>query len=491
MVRWVAGVVIAGLFSLWTGTAVAGPWAEAGDRQLRNDIEILAQFGLIRGPITTWPLPWAQISSRLKADTGKPLPPHVRMALARVRAKMPSARDFGRPLLKTEARATNRAKLSRDFGNTARDEVDASVSAEMNWSATSARLSVGYQGNDVDDTLSFDGSYLAFALGNWMIYGGWIDHWWGPGWASGLIVSTNARPAPRIGLMRLNPRPFGTPLLRWLGPWQFNVFLGQLDDDERLIRNPYYMGFRFAFEPLDNFEIGLSRTMMLCGKDQQCGFKTWTNVLIGVGNVENPGLVSEDPGNQLGGADFRWSFGVSDHVTLALFGQLIGEDEKDFLPFKFAKLAGFSVDGPWGDRGAHWRFITEYTDTAAGLIRDTQFNVVYNHSRYRSGYRYHGRSLGDRLDGDSRAWSFTALFTDSENWTWRANYERARINIDGTGVHGISANAERINIFEAGVQAPSRFGNFDLEVRYEDDRPNTPGESDSATAIEFGWAATF
>lgn len=489
--RWFAGVAVALSFVVLSGGSWAGPWAEPGDRQLRNDIEILAQHGLIRGPITTWPLPWAQISSRLRADTGKPLPAHVRMALARVRSKMPSSGEFGRPVIKAEARGTNRAKLSRDFGDNARDDVDASVSAEMNWSSTSARVSVGYQGNDVDDVVSFDGSYLAFALGNWMVYGGWIDHWWGPGWASGLIVSTNSRPAPRIGLMRLNPRPFSTPLLSWLGPWQFNFFLGRLDDDERVIRDPYYMGFRFAFEPWDNFEIGLSRAMMLCGDAQRCGFKTWTNVLIGVGNLDNPTDGTSDSGNQLGGGDFRWGIGLSDTLTLTLYGQLIGEDEKNFLPFKFAKLAGASLDGPWGTGGAHWRFITEYTDTAAGLVRDTEYNVVYNHFRYGSGYRYHNRSMGDRLDGDSRAWSFTGLFTDAESWTWRANYERARINIDGTGIHGITSNAEKINIFEAGVQVPSRFGEFDLEVRYEDDRPNTPGESNSATAVELGWAASF
>jgi len=470
--------------------AEASPWAEAGDRQLRNDIEILAHFGLIRGPITTWPLPWAQITDRLNADTGKPLPPHVRMALARVRSKMPSGEDFGRPIIKAEARATNRAKTSRDFGDSARDDVDASVSAEVNWSATSARVSVGYQGDDIDDKLVFDGSYLAFAIGNWMTYGGWVDHWWGPGWSSGLIQSTNARPAPRVGLMRLNPKPFSTPILSWLGPWQFNLFLGQLTDDERAIKNPYYVGMRFAFQPVRNLDIGLSRTIMLCGRDQRCSFRTWTDALIGVGGVENR-AGDLDVGNQLAGADIKWTVGLSDTLTLGLFGELIGEDEKDSLPFKFAKLAGASLDGPWGVDGGHWRAIVEYTDTAAGLIRDTEYNILYNHRRYKSGYRFHGRSIGDRLDGDSRAWSFTGLLTDADSWTWRINYERARINIDGGGIHGLSANAENINIFEGGLQVPTEFGDLELELRYEDDKPNTPGYEDSTTGVELGWRASF
>src|SRR5690606_15143364 len=82
----------------------AGPWADAGDRQLRSDIELLAQHGLIRGPITTWPLPWKQINARLTLDNGRPLPPHVASALARVRDKMPNEGDFGRVKLALEAR---------------------------------------------------------------------------------------------------------------------------------------------------------------------------------------------------------------------------------------------------------------------------------------------------------------------------------------------------------------------------------------------------
>lgn len=481
------------LISLACPLAVAaGPWAEPGDRQLRNDIEILARHGLIRGPITTWPLPWAQISARLDQDSGDALPPHVRMALARVRAKMPSSADFGRPVIRTEARATNRAKTSRDFGDTARDDVDASASVELNGPTLSGRLSVGYQGDDVDDTVVFDGSYLAAALGNWVVYGGWLDTWWGPGWSSSLIQSSNARPTPRVGLMRLNPKPFGTPLLSWLGPWQFNFFLSRLDDDGRVIENPYYMGFRLSFEPVDQLEIGLTRTMMLCGRAQRCSFKTWTDVLVGVGGRDNQSGGRPDAGNQLAGIDVRWTTDVTDRVGMSLYGQLIGEDEKNSLPIKYGKLAGVSFDGPWGEDGAHWRGIVEFTDTVVGFFGSkVEYNVFYNHFRYRSGYRYHGRSMGDRLDGDSRAWSLTGLYTDADSWTWRMNYERARINIDGGGRHGLSANAETINIFEGSLQVPTDFGDLDLEVRYEDDAPNTPGLEDGNAAVELGWRARF
>lgn len=472
--------------------AQAGPWAEAGDRQLRSDIELLSQYGLIRGPITTWPLPWAQISARLSDAGEQTLPPHVRMAVSRVRSQMPSARDFGRPVVQAEMRATNRARVSRDFGDAARDRADVSVSAEMNWSSVAARVNVGYQGDDVDDSVVLDGSYLAAATGNWTIYGGLVDHWWGPGWSSSLIMSSNARPMPRVGLMRLDPKPFETRWLSWLGPWQINVFLGGLNDSGRVVEDPLVVGFRATIEPIPNLEIGASRTIMLCGKGRSCDFDTWTRALVSFGGLTNTSDVERNPANQLAGFDIRYGFRIGETLSAAVYGQMIGEDEKDSLPFKFAHLAGISIDGPWGGDGAMWRLTGEFTDTAAdGIFRDTEYNVLYNHSAYRSGYRYRGRSLGDRLDSDSTGWSISGMFTSTDQWTYRLSYQNVHINRDDDGRNDLSTNAERINIIEAGLRMPTPAGDLSLELRHEDDRPNTPGFSDSTTAVEAGWLVRF
>lgn len=484
-----------GMAAAFAGAANASPWAEAGDRQLRSDIELLAQYGLIRGPITAWPLPWAQISSRLHDDPGRPLPAHIRLALARVKAKMPSEDDIGRPRLGIDARGASRAKIGRDFGDAARHKADVTASAEVNLSAASARVAVGYLGDDDDGKLVLDGSYLAFALGNWAIYGGWLDHWWGPGWSSSLIMSTNARPAPRVGLMRLDPRPFGTKWLSWLGPWQFNVFLGRLDDNERIIRDPYFVGMRFSFSPIDNLDIGLSRTIMLCGDGRPCGFNIWTKALIGGFGVDNPDKPGEvDPSNQLAGYDARYSFNLNDSISTAIYGQMIGEDQKYAIPNKYSLLLGASILVPVGNEGEMLRFILEHTDTVAFLTgkgRFHQYNVFYNHSRYRSGYRYHDVVMGDRYDSDSRAWYLSGMFTDKDSWTYRVAVQRANINIDNAGQNALSATKERIHTLEAGITVPSDFGTFDLEARYSDDWPNTPGVSDGKAALEAGWGIQF
>ena len=47
------------LLSLLAGAtplAKADPWLAPGDEGLRSDIQLLADAGIIRGPVTTWPM---------------------------------------------------------------------------------------------------------------------------------------------------------------------------------------------------------------------------------------------------------------------------------------------------------------------------------------------------------------------------------------------------------------------------------------------------
>ncbi|MEJ2139528.1 MAG: hypothetical protein P8Y61_08775, partial [Gammaproteobacteria bacterium] len=41
--------------------SAAGPWVEVGNSGLRSDIQILADAGVIKGAVTTWPLAWGDI----------------------------------------------------------------------------------------------------------------------------------------------------------------------------------------------------------------------------------------------------------------------------------------------------------------------------------------------------------------------------------------------------------------------------------------------
>src|SRR5690606_64135 len=47
--------------------AAADPWLRPGDTALRSDLYTLADAGVLRAPLTAWPLPWADIVEDLDA----------------------------------------------------------------------------------------------------------------------------------------------------------------------------------------------------------------------------------------------------------------------------------------------------------------------------------------------------------------------------------------------------------------------------------------
>ena len=50
-----------------TATASAEPWIDTSSLALRTEIQYLADRGLIKSPVSTWPLMWAAIEPDLRA----------------------------------------------------------------------------------------------------------------------------------------------------------------------------------------------------------------------------------------------------------------------------------------------------------------------------------------------------------------------------------------------------------------------------------------
>lgn len=124
--------------------SLAGPFAEVGDRQLRQDVALLAGAGLIRGPVDSWPLPWAQIESGLnRAKDGRQLPPHLTAAVRRLdRLADYAAKSFAS---ETRLMGTNDVSTARDFGTLARGGADVSTRVEANTDKISLSLGGGYR----------------------------------------------------------------------------------------------------------------------------------------------------------------------------------------------------------------------------------------------------------------------------------------------------------------------------------------------------------
>lgn len=464
-----------GLFLLGAALRTqAQPWLEVGDRSLRSDVELLASRGLIDDLVTTWPIPVGQLARLADADQLEHQPEFVRQAAERVLARIPSDHHDEDLHPIADARLTNSAETIRDFGTLARDQADVNAGLGWNKDQLSARLLVGEQTHfdSHDARFALDGSYVAAQLGGVRGYGGWIEQWEGPGWSSSLLLSNNARPFPKIGLMRDDPHAFESPWLSWIGPWQLNLFVGLLDG-ERIDRYTVLTGFRLSFAPVQGLEIGLTRNTELCGSHHVCD-----PIKAEIDVRNNPAHTNET--NDEAGIEFKYShsFGV---LAVSPYVQFMNEDTGPFTHAYTSYLGGFTLAGPSRYEGARWRVTAEYADSVATLnwfdFGKKATGTAYNNGTYIDGYRYQDRTLGFSLDSESRLLSLSGLLTDSSGWTYRVVYYRAHINsaalaaIQQTGSterNVVSAQPVLINQIEAGLSVPLHLFTFDFAMRAQD-----------------------
>lgn len=502
MGRWLKLLLAAALCA--AAPAAADPWVGPGDARLRTDVELLAAYGFVRGPIDAWPLPWAQIRRGLaRADEARTLPPEVRAAADRIARLADLADDSTHFEVRTSV--TNDAALVRTFDHVARNRGDASVLAShdlgpvhVSWGGSwqsdgSAREPATRHGNG----FAPDGSYVSVRLfNNWALYGGWIDTWWGAGEDGALLFSTSARPFRRIGLRRLEPFNIDAPVLRWLGPITFDAFVGTATE-QRDFDDPMIIGMRLAMQPAPRFEIAFNRGLMLCGKGRPCGLRTIGDALVGLGDLDNTGSANE-PGNQLAGFDFSYRQPVGrGGQVLKFYFATVAEDEAKILIEQFGQQFGASLMSPVGHDGALLDAGVEYTDTQASKFLGkliggrTWPGSMYNHFLYTDGWTYGRRPLGYSLDGDAQVWTLHAALTDRRNRRWNVAARHMLLNMNDVPRYRISQNREMVLQLEAGVNWPTAFGDVKATTRLQRNAPNTPGWTPTLVQLELGLLSRF
>ena len=464
----------------------ASPFLDAGDAALRHDVQLLADWGVIRSPVTTWPLPAAAIAAdMLDNDRLARLSATQLVVAERLRRRLREAMQ--QVDIKSSARfalATDE-KSFRVFEDTPRDSGGVQLQAEglgMSW-AYRARFSYAI---DPDDNKNYrgDGSYAALNLGNWALGVGAQDRWWGPGWEGSLIYSNNARPITSLFLQRNQSTPFESNWLSWLGHWNLVTTIGQLESG-RFVPRALFFSMRVSFRPLQGLEIGLSRTAQFGGKGRTVNFKTFGKLLIGQDNEEIAAganrVDSDEPGNQLAGYDVRYSF-AGHGLPLALYTQLIGEDEAGYLPSRL--IGQFGIEG-WltGARGT-WRWNVEYSDTVVDFLGNSKkFGSAYNGGLYQSGYRYYDESIGHAIDGSARATSVGLRYVkDSGN--------SAQLVVTG-GELGRTANGAAVDFVDAKILASAKFSavdtvNIGIGVSRREQNSESEAENDIVGHISWG-----
>jgi hypothetical protein len=458
----------------------SSPWAEVGDNQLRGDVELLAAAGVIDGITTHWPLPWQSILKNLRDISLPGQPASVRAAAARVLAR---ARAENRSGLSASLNvdATSKPGLVYGFDGMGRGDGQAQFILDYNSQSTAARLAIGgftqnFRGNSTK--LMPEESYLAQKVGPVLLYGGYMSQWWGPGWISALSLSNNARPMPKIGLERLDTSASTWPILRWLGPWQAEFFIGMLDGP-RIQKDGFYNALRFTFNPAPGLEFALARTEQFCGKGHPCAplrdYFDFNNDPTHTNKTNDQGLI-----------DVKYSRVLSG-IPAQIYMQLMNEDSSPITHSGTSHLFGASVFLLTNANPV--RLTAEYSDSVSTLnifsFGDDLYGFSYNNGTFFDGMRYRGRTIGFSLDSDSRLVSLQGSWSDSGGRFYELSLHHANIG----SIHSLRANIlsptpVTINLAEARVTLPWRWMKLDLAGRLQDNQ--LPPRNGFAASFEAG-----
>ncbi len=455
----------------------AEPFIAPNKRFVRADIELLANVGIIKTPINTWPLNWGPVLKDLQTVKLEQIDERYKEVYLRVLRL--GRKETGNDASFTELRvsAAQEAQLLRSFGDQSREKTELTSRIVGMTSHLAWNLEVTAAPNSLDgDDKHWSGSYLAAVMGNWIVYYGQVEKWWGPGWEHSIILSNNAKPMPAITLQRNYADGFETPLLSWMGPWSMNAFVGELDD-VRTIDNAKLLGMSVSFMPLDGLEVGLRRTAQWGGEGRPENFDSFINMFIGLDNCDEGELSCDDlanePGNQLAGIDLTYRFNLG--VPLTAYMQTIGEDEAGYMPSKKAFLWGGSVHTFLFESPLQINLETlETTVDGDGNVEGQPFdgfNVLYEHGTiYRHGYRYMGRSMGATIDNDSKMTSIRLLWQSNEWGSFETKFADVSLNFDNANVaapggHSLVTTRQDFNEFSLTWQQD--FGSYgELQLKY-------------------------
>ncbi|HKB97118.1 MAG TPA: capsule assembly Wzi family protein [Rhizomicrobium sp.] len=468
---------------LWVAAtlpSLASPWAEVGDNQLRADIELLQATGIVDDVTTQWPLPWQSLLLDLSRADVTAQSAGVQAAAGRVLAQAQMATTPGVAAW-ASLDATNKPGLVYGFNGMGRGEGQAQLSLEGTSGAFAGRISLGgitQNFGGKSNKIMADGTYFSARLGGVRLYAGYLDHWWGPGQISALQLSNNARPMPQVGIERSSTAASRWPVLRWLGPWQFEFFLSKLDGPQ-IQSNVYYDAAHLTINPLPGLEIGLAKTEEFCGQGHPCSplrdYFTNFDLSNHPDNVNGEGSLEVKYAHTLGGVPFQ------------VYMQLMNEDYSWFSRSGTSHLFGSSFFLPTA--GSPVKLTVEYTDSIATKtlfsFGDNVYGFSYTNGQYPDGMRYRGRTLGFSLDDDSTLLSLQGSWSDAAGRFYELAVHHATIGSShSAGANIVSATPVMVNMGEARVSLPLNGGTFrlDLAGRLQDDQPRP--HSGFAAAVE-------
>ena len=481
--------------SFGVSSAIAAPWVDTQDPYLKASITALANSGIIKSPINTYPLMYKSIASDLKKAHGGKLPPHLAFALKHVEHSLMQAQKSRTSGIKIKAASDTDAEHFQSIGerHTAKGEVN--IFNEIIGDNIAFKSSVHFTTDAYNNKKrSYEGSYLAGIFDNWVVSLDQVSAWWGPGIDNALALSNNAVAFPAVRLTRHSSEAIDWPLIRHLGPISMTTYFGQ-QEHSNIRSNIRTWGARVNFKPFESFEFGVSRTAQWGGAGRPRDFSTFVDLLIGNDNAtpDNQTSIANEPGNQLAGFDFRWNVNLFDQ-NLGFYGEIIGEDEAGGLPSHPMYSLGASTS--FGDDSGIYQLFAEYTNTYMDCNDDASSgNCAYEHHIYFEGYRRYGRSMGSTYDSDAQVLTFGLSRAEVGGNSWFSKLKFMKLNKDNlnhwSGAHPVSPNAQDRVQLEGGYRLPVFNGLLNVEGALFHSKFDHDGSNNTKASLKATWEYRF
>jgi len=291
---------------------------------------------------------------------------------------------------------TDQKNIPQAFGDKQKSQYQGALEFNAGGENWDAKIRVNAEKDPLIDNghdVNVEGSYLAGKLWNQWVIAGQIPTWWGPGHDGSLIRGDASRPVYGVTMQRAEQNAFETKWLSWIGPWQYQLFAGQLDD-YKAIPDAKLLGLRVTAQPLPYLELGASRTLQWGGKGRSESWDSLWNAIKGNDNVYDG---DDDRSNQIAGFDGRLNLQPLLNVPVGIYGQYVGEDEAGKLPSKKMYLAGVDYSSIY--KNMPYQLYAEWADTRTnGDVK----GISYNHYIYTDGYYQHGYPLAHAMGGDGQ-----------------------------------------------------------------------------------------
>ena len=469
----ILGLSICSIMLVNTKVVDASPWASPDDLLFRHDLQILVDSGALNIPISTWPLAWGDIAYNLTKNESEMSLIEI-TSFQRIKEALIEA-EMGGLGGQTEIKVAKNPNQMTWFN----DSVTNTKSVGAQSSYLSKNLALNIKVEKIPGKTLMDESYLAIARGNYSLTLGSKKNWWGPGWDSSLVLSSNARPIRGLSIERNFSDPFESAFLKWIGPWDLSVIIGELDSN-RSISDPKFFGMRFGFRPTSSLELGLSRTSLFCGENLSCGFSTFTDMLID----------KNDDGYNAVGIDFRSSHKMKD-IPFAVYGQLMGEP--------FNNTMGLFGMETWGLINSNqqlesYRFFVEASSTSCQFYKNDseKYGCAYRNDLYTDGYRYAGSSIGHTSDGDSMVLSLGGILVGENSQLLKSKLSIGQLNRGSINSYQLREHQTNFFNIDLGYEFDLYWfdiplGSFDLGVGYDMYKDKVDNTSENEPRIYVAW----